>query len=361
MVSRLVRRLPRPVGTGPERDLQAVRLGRRSTWRRAARRSPPRPATSTRRSAPAARCISHGILSFPPGGDDFFGLYEVPGGIKGVVDVSRRTTSSTRRRPRARATATTAPATVPSASRLSDAHQPFGVGLAGSAGLLQQLRKANRRRGPGRLPEVQPADRRPRRLGGLAVHGRRLVRLGTTIRAEASRRRTDSPRGRTSRITSNVALVIPCVIFDGTSADPPTRTSYYGVPTRTGFDHDQCYSAIQGTSMAAPTSPPMLALIAERASGARGPAGEAGQVPEVPAVTPIKSLTNTTPPLSATDVSNTDLTGDGVPRRLLPPGREGDQGQGGLRRRARERCKGGRRRSSRAVSPTARGGSESLS
>jgi hypothetical protein len=48
------------------------------------------------------KVMSHGILSTPPGGDDFFGLYEVPGGIKASSTSRRRTSSSTRRRPPAR-------------------------------------------------------------------------------------------------------------------------------------------------------------------------------------------------------------------------------------------------------------------
>jgi hypothetical protein len=75
-----------------------------------------------------------------------------------------------------------------------------------------------------------------------------------------------------------------------------------------------------------------LALIASAHPELRvGPAGLV-KFPKKSAVTPVKLLTNATPPLSATAVSNTDLTGAACPG-LLPPGPEGDQGEGGLRRR----------------------------
>src|SRR5262249_236303 len=32
--------------------------------------------------------LNHGILTAPPGGTDLFGLWEVPGGVPGVIDVS---------------------------------------------------------------------------------------------------------------------------------------------------------------------------------------------------------------------------------------------------------------------------------
>jgi hypothetical protein len=41
------------------------------------------------------------------------------------------------------------------------------------------------------------------------------------------------------------------VIFDGSSADPDPD-GYYGVPTQTGFDDDQCYTAMQGVDGRAP-------------------------------------------------------------------------------------------------------------
>src|SRR5207342_1436682 len=79
---------------------------------------------------PGGKVMSHGILSSPPGGDDFFGLYEVPGGIKGVVDVS--STNNVVNPPSATCPTTNSDYSTigahPYCKPTSDAHQPFGVG-----------------------------------------------------------------------------------------------------------------------------------------------------------------------------------------------------------------------------------------
>jgi subtilisin family serine protease len=102
------------------------------------------------------------------------------------------------------------------------------------------------------------------------------------------------------------------VIFDGSSADP-TPDGYYGVPTQTGFDDDQCYSSIQGTSMAAPHASATLALILSAHPELVGDPVGLVKFLKKSAVTPVKSLDNTTPPLSATDTSNTDRDGVACP------------------------------------------------
>ena len=71
------------------------------------------------------------------------------------------------------------------------------------------------------------------------------------------RRPTARRRGRTFSITSNWALEIPCFTFTGG-----------------GFPADQCYSTIQGTSMATPHASAVLALIASaKPNLAHNPAG----------------------------------------------------------------------------------------
>jgi subtilisin family serine protease len=113
-------------------------------------------------------------------------------------------------------------------------------------------------------------------------------------------------------ITSNFALEIPCVMFDGSSADPDPD-GYYGVPTQTGFDDDNCYSSIQGTSMAAPHASATLGLIASAHPELRfDPKGLINFLKKS-AVTPAKMLTNATPPVSAKDTSNTDRDGVACP------------------------------------------------
>jgi subtilisin family serine protease len=111
-------------------------------------------------------------------------------------------------------------------------------------------------------------------------------------------------------ITSNFALEIPCVIFDGSGADPEgVGDSYFGVPTQTGFDSTQCYSSIQGTSMATPHVSAVLGLIASAFPAIRGNPGELIKKLKKTATMP----TNFTPPVSKSDTSNTDLTGDPCP------------------------------------------------
>jgi subtilisin family serine protease len=144
-------------------------------------------------------------------------------------------------------------------------------------------------------------------------------------------------------ITSNFALEIPCVMFDGSSGDPDPD-GYYGVPTQTGFDDDNCYSSIQGTSMAAPHASATLGLIASAHPELRfDPKGLINFLKKS-AVTPAKMLTNATPPVSAKDTSNTDRGRRCLSRRLLPSVREGHQVQRCLRCRARRRGGCGRGR-----------------
>jgi subtilisin family serine protease len=257
------------------------------------------------------KVLSHGVLSFPPGGEDFIGLYEVPGGITGVVDVS-----ATANVVNAAAATCPEPGSTtgdrPWCKPLSDGHQPFGAGLEDQLAYYSNYGSRIDVAAPGgsRKFNLPTADR-----GGSE---------GWPFTGAGSYASGNNPGGGESAadgfaawqdftITSNSALVIPCVSFDGTSTDPSDPANYYGVPTRSGFDHDQCYTAMQGTSMAVPHVAAVLALIAGAHPELAGQPAKLVKFLKSQAVTPLKSLVNATPPLSATDVSNTDLSNSACP------------------------------------------------
>jgi subtilisin family serine protease len=82
---------------------------------------------------------------------------------------------------------------------------------------------------------------------------------------------------------------------------------------QTGFDDNQCYSSIQGTSMATPHASAVLSLIVSARPELRYDPKNLVKFLTKNAVTPTKSLKNSTPPVSGTDTSDTDLTGDSCP------------------------------------------------
>jgi subtilisin family serine protease len=89
--------------------------------------------------------------------------------------------------------------------------------------------------------------------------------------------------------TSNWALVIPCFTFTGG-----------------GFPAEQCYSTLQGTSMAAPHASATLALIASANSSARG---DPDRLERMLKKTARKLTGNATRTLDPNDRSAGDLTG----------------------------------------------------
>ena len=259
------------------------------------------------------KVLSHGILSVPPGGDDLFGLYEVPGGIPGVVDVS--STGNVVNAPSASCPTTNGNYSTtgahPYCKPTSDAHQSFGVGMQDQLAYYSNYGPRIDVAGPGgaRKFNLPAADR-----GG--TEGWPFTGTNSYVSTNApGGGESDSGDGYNTwedfSITSNWALEIPCVIFDGSTTDPTGSIppGYYGVPTETGFDTDQCYGAIQGTSMATPHASATLALIVSAFPALRYDPKALVKFLKKTAVTPVKSLTNTTPPLSATDTSNTDYTG----------------------------------------------------
>jgi subtilisin family serine protease len=89
-------------------------------------------------------------------------------------------------------------------------------------------------------------------------------------------------------------------------------TGHTSNPFSTPTAH-QCYGAMQGTSMAVPHVAAVLALIAGAHPELAGQPAKLVKFLKSQAVTPIKSLVNATPPLSPTDVSNTELSNSACP------------------------------------------------
>ena len=253
------------------------------------------------------KVTSHGILSLPPGGDDLFGQYEVPGGLKGVVDVS--STGNVVNAPSDACPAgSTGAVDDPSAwcKPTTDAHQSFGVGTMNQLAYYSNYGPRIDVAGPGgarkfNLPSVDRGG-----VEGWPFSGTDSFLSDNTPGGGASA--TDGFNAwEDFSVTSNFAFEIPCVIFDGSAATPDVE-GYSGVPTQTDFPDDQCYSTIQGTSMATPHASAVLALIISAFPAMRYDPKALISYLKKTAVTPAKTLTNTTPPVSKTDTSLTDRT-----------------------------------------------------
>jgi len=220
------------------------------------------------------RVLSHGTLTIP--GDpvfDAYGLYEVPGGVPGVVDVSATGNIV------AGSSAACDPSTIGSNATCkpaSDTHQPTGVGKKNQLTYYSNYGPRIDVAGPGgaRKFNVPSADRGG--TGGWPY---------TTADGYAA--------FEDFSITSNWALEIPC---------------FYNIGPE--FYSNECYSTIQGTSMATPHASAVLALIASRIPEARHH--------PFALVALLKAGAqdihgNTTPGLSATDTTAGDRTGLACP------------------------------------------------
>jgi subtilisin family serine protease len=215
--------------------------------------------------------LSHGSLTIP--GDpltDFFGQYEVPGGIAGVIDVA--STNNVVNAPSAACGPQTDLVGNPLCKPTSDPHQARGIGRPDQLAYYSNY-------GP--------------RIDVAAPGGARKFNLPAFDRGGTPGFPYTDADGfnawQTFSTTSNWALGIDCFTFDGG-----------------GFPADQCYATIQGTSMAAPHAAASVALIASAVPFLR-------HRPELLNLwlkaSAARDATNRTQPLSATDVSGGDLTG----------------------------------------------------
>lgn len=221
------------------------------------------------------RVLSHGPLTTPGTTQaefvDYFGLWETPGGVPGVVDVSATgnvvAPSSTTCSPSTTGTAITCKPT-------SDKHQAAGSGRPDQLAYYSNY-------GP-RIDVAAPGGARKFNLpvwDGGGTPGFPVTTDSTTAYEEFS-------------ITSNWAVEIPCYTLAG-------PTFYAG----------ECYSTIQGTSMATPHASAVAALIASAEPELRHrPAALVSALKDS-----AREAANFTQPLSATDTSPADLTGVACP------------------------------------------------
>ena len=227
------------------------------------------------------RILSHGSETLP--GDavvDYYGQYETPGGVPGVIDVSStgNVVSAPSKACPAGTTGDTPDANGDLGSATckprSDLHQPTGVVLQNQLAYYSNY-------GP--------------RIDVAAPGGARMFNLPVWDRGGTPGFPYTTASGTTAfqdfSITSNWALQIPC--FEGSSLGPQ-------------FYPGDCYSTIQGTSMATPHVSAVAALIASRYPSLRH---QPLAIKTVLLDTATRIWGNTTQPLSARDTSAGDYTG----------------------------------------------------
>jgi len=225
------------------------------------------------------KVLNHGSLTAP--GDpveDLFGLYEVPGGVPLVVDVS-----STGNLVNA-SSASCAPGTIGSADDLNATCKPTG--------------DAHQAAGPGKQDQLSYFSNYGPRIDVGAPGGARKFNLpfwdrgGTPGFPYTGADLTNVWEDFST--TSNWATEIDCFVFSAGS----------------GFPENNCYTAIQGTSMAAPHASAALALIASAHPSLRH--NPSALVSRLKAITNhrVHNLTQVT---SAADTSAADLGGSACP------------------------------------------------
>jgi subtilisin family serine protease len=221
------------------------------------------------------RVLTHGTLTTP--GDELFdasGQFETPGGVPGVVDVA--STGNVVNAPSANCAAgTIGTPQSPNATckPTGDAHQSFGVGRENQLSYFSNY-------GP-RIDIAAPGGARK---FNLPVYDRGGTPGFPYTDADGTNVWEDFST------TSNWATQIPCFVFAAGS----------------GFPENQCYTAIQGTSMATPHVAAGLALIASAHPDLRHHVSRLVARLKGSAVDVGRNLT---PPLSATDTSPGDLSG----------------------------------------------------
>jgi subtilisin family serine protease len=234
------------------------------------------------------KVISHGPLT-TPGTDpadfqDYLGLYEVPGGIPGVVDVS-----STGRVVNP-SSASCPPGTIGDPGD-PDADPPVAPNFEATCKPASDPHQAA---GPGRQNQLAYYSNYGPRIDIAGPGGARKFNLPNYDRGgtEGFPYVTDDLTNAWEdfNITSNWATQIPCFFLSSAA----------------GFHDGQCYSTIQGTSMAAPHVAASLALVASAHPSLRKhPAALLSRL-QAHANTDVHNLTRA---LSATDTSPGDLTG----------------------------------------------------
>jgi subtilisin family serine protease len=220
------------------------------------------------RVATGGKVVSHGFLTTP--GDDHvdpFGLYTSPGGVPGYVNVAA--TGRVVAAPSANCPGLDPEDPSATCKPVSDRHDSFGVGHQDQLSYYSNYGPAITVAAPGgaRKFNLPVWDR-----GGTpgfpftTADGTNAYQVFST--------------------TSNFAQAIPCATF----------------PAGSGFPPNQCYSTIQGTSMAAPHVAAALALI----KSVHPSWGPAQLVAKLTASTTHPH--NLTPGLAAGDTSKGDLT-----------------------------------------------------
>jgi lantibiotic leader peptide-processing serine protease len=230
------------------------------------------------------RVISHGQLVTPGDEDsypDLFGQFETPGGIPGVVDVS---STGNRVMP----ASSSCPSDSLGAGSFqwckpnSDPHQPFGAGKQNQLAYYSDYGPRIDVAGPGgaRKFNLPTWDRGGTPgwpyTGTNSLYGGSSSSDGFKVFEDFS-------------ITSNWAQEIPCFTFNDINR----------------FPDDQCYSTIQGTSMAAPHASATLALLMSAHPALQS---------DIPgAIAALKATAqpitgNTTPPVNPNDKSPSDRT-----------------------------------------------------
>jgi len=224
------------------------------------------------------RVLSHGPTVTPaetPVVNDIIGQYEVPGGVPGVVDVSatgRLVVASSVNCPPG-SEGTPDDNFSPVCKPLTDRHQAAGQGKINQLAYYSNYGS--------RINIAAPGGARKFNLQGFDRGGTPGFPYTTSDLTNA---------WEVFSTTSNWAVEIPCFTFSRGS----------------GFPQGQCYSTIQGTSMAAPQVSGSLALIASAHPSLRKHPG--GLVRRLKGLAN-PNVHNYTQPLSATDTSPADLTG----------------------------------------------------